>query len=120
MKRALWTVVLGLCGFLLGGKGGEWWGAIVGMVWMGSIGFGFGSIFTETRPSKLLIVYWGATLALVGVFFGLLVGALLLPNDSTFNEVIHGVLGFVAGVGLGVLIGTGQLGKRRRQSRALQ
>jgi hypothetical protein len=116
IRRVLWTVGLGLGGSLLGGKGGGWWGAVIGTIWGGSIGFGFGSIFNEKNATKLLLVYWTITLALVGVFFGLLVGAGLQPDDSTFKEAIHGVIGLIVGAMLGTLVGTKQLGRMRRQS----
>jgi hypothetical protein len=64
----------------------------------------------------MLAVYWVVTLALVGVFFGLLIGAGLQPDDSALNEVVHGTIGLAVGAMLGALVGTKQLERARRQS----
>lgn len=89
---------------------------VIGTIWGGSIGFGFGSIFNEKNATKLLLIYWTITLALVGTFFGLLVGAGLQPDDSTFIEVTHGIIGLIVGAMLGTLVGTKQLGRMRREA----
>ena len=114
MRRVVWTGGLGLGDFLLGRKGGGWLGALIGVTWAGSIGFG--SILNQKIATKLLVVYWTITLALVGAFLGLFIGAGLQPDDSAFVEVIHGIVGLIGGAMLGTLVGTKQLGRMRRQS----
>jgi hypothetical protein len=115
IRRVLWTVGLGLGGFLLGGKSGGWWGALIGTTWAGGIGFGFGSIFSQKTATKLLVVYWGATLALVGIFFGLLIGA----GVQSYNFALDSITGLVVGGMLGILVGTKQLGRMRRRSQGI-
>jgi len=65
---------MGLAGFLIGGKGGGIEGIWLGSLWGAGIGYGFGSIFDQNSPTKRIVVYWSVTLALVALFFGLLIG----------------------------------------------
>ena len=93
-RRILWTTGIALAGFFIGGKGGGLTGSGLGLLWGGSIGYGFGSIFDQTRPTKWLVVYWGVTLALIGPFFGLIVGA--KPDYSLSDQAVSGGIGAAA------------------------
>ena len=117
MRRVFWTVGVGLGGFLIGGKGGGVQGSLLGLMWGGSIGYGFGSIFDQKLPPKLLAAFWTATLALVGIFFGLLIGAALQLDSSDAQTTIDGAVGAAAGALLGVLVGTIQSRRFGRTSR---
>jgi hypothetical protein len=117
MRRVFWTVGVGLGGFLIGGKGGGLQGSVLGLMWGGSIGYGFGSIFDQKHPTKLLVVSWAATLALVGIFFGLLIGAGLQLDRSDAQITMDGAVGAAVGTLLGVLVGTIQSRRFGRTSR---
>ena len=112
---------MGAGGLLIGMKGvdrpSDLWAATLVVIWAAGIGFGFGSIFDEGRPSKLLVVYWALTLALVGPFFGVLAGALLQTDTSEVRLFLPGVLGALAGAFLGLLVGTLQFSRRRAKLR---
>jgi hypothetical protein len=69
MKRLMWTVGVSFVGLFIGVKAGAMKGAILGAIWAAGVGVGFGTIFSERRPTKLFIAYWAATLALVGPFW---------------------------------------------------
>jgi hypothetical protein len=66
MRRFLWTVGVSFAGFFVGGKIKGFWGAVSGSILGATIGFGFGSIFSQQHPTKRLLVYWAATLGLIG------------------------------------------------------
>jgi hypothetical protein len=85
MRRVLWTVGVGLGGFLIFGKGGGFRASVFGLVWGASIGYGFGTIFDQKSPTKRLVIYWATTLALVGPFFGLLGSAAIQPYAQTLS-----------------------------------
>jgi hypothetical protein len=98
MKRILWTIGMSMIGLFLGlkgqGIGTDVREVAIATIWAGAIGFGFGSIFSQRRPGKLLIFYWAATLMLVGLFFGP-----LLPVASfATSQALGGSLGALAGV----------------------
>jgi hypothetical protein len=114
-RRILWTVGVGLGGFFLGGKGGGLWGTILSPIWGASIGYGFGAIFDQKHPTKRLVIYWAATLALVGSFFGLLIGAGVQPYPSTVQLTVAGTIGALVGALFGLLFGTMQLRRLRRR-----
>jgi drug/metabolite transporter (DMT)-like permease len=112
MKRLLWTTGLAIFGFYFGWNGQ---GADVDLrqvaiatVWAGCIGYGFGSIFEQRITGRRLMLYWAATLFLVGLFFGP-----LLPFPSF---IVRQVLGGAIGALAGILIGTVQLKLARRKS----
>jgi hypothetical protein len=115
-RRTLWMVGVGLAGFFIGGIGGGPKGSVLGLIWGASIGWGFGSIFELTHATNQVVLYWGATMALVGPFFGLIVGAAFFPYDSVVQEVIAGGIGAAAGMLFGSLIGIVQLKRLRRRS----
>lgn len=115
-RRILWTLGVGLGGLLIGGKGGGAWGTLLGPIWGAGIGYGFGSIFDKKRVAEPIIAYWALTLALVGLFFGLLIGAGLQPTPSVVQHAMAGALGTVAGGLVGLLVGTTQERKLRRRS----
>ena len=117
VRRVLWTIGVGLGAFFIGGMGGGVPGSVLGLIWGASIGYGFGTIFDQKSPTKWLVIYWATTLALVGPFFGLLVGAGLLPLDSLAQVVVVGGIGALVGMLLGLLVGTMQLKRLRRKSR---
>ena len=108
---------MSIIGLVLGLKGQDtsaddrW--TVVAVVWAASIGFGLGTVFDQKQPTRRLVLYWAGTLALIGPFFGLLLGAGLQPYASTAQEVFHGVIGAVTGSLFGLLIGTVQLRRFR-------
>jgi len=74
MKRTLWTVGMSLVEFCFG-----WYvqgyplncrELVISTTSAGCIGFGLGSIFGQPRPGVRLVIYWAATLTLMGLFFG--------------------------------------------------
>src|SRR5580698_1099985 len=105
-RRIVWMVGMALGGLLIGGKAGNLNGIVLGLIWGASIGYGFGAIFDREQTTKLVVVYWAATLALTGVFFGLLVGAGMHPSPTNAQQMIAGVIGAVSGATLGLLIGS--------------
>ena len=122
MKRVFWTVGMGVGGLLLGLKGQDtpgdaWWTALI-VIWAASTGYGFGAIFDQKHPTKRLVIYWAATLALVGSFFGLLIGAGVQPYASIAQRTVHGAIGALVGALFGLLFGTVQLKRLRRKSQA--
>src|SRR5260370_11023635 len=94
MRRVFWTLGLGIGGLFLGLKGqdtsGDMWTTALGGIWGGSIGYGFGTIFDQKNPTKRIVIYWAATLALVGPFFGLLIGAAMQPYASCRHHRLIG------------------------------
>ena len=112
-RRILWTIVVALAGFFIGGKGGGLTGSSVGLLWGGSIGYGFGSIFDQRNATRWLVVYWGVTLALIGPFFGLIIGA--KPDYSLSDQAVSGGIGATVGALFGSLIGTIHLWRVRRK-----
>jgi hypothetical protein len=124
MRRAFWTVGMGTAGLLLGLKGQDtpsdvWW-TVLGTIWGASIGYGFGSIFDQRRATKRVVIYWAGTLALVGLFFGLVIGAGVQPYASLAQRIVAGAIGGLVGTLFGVLFGTMQLRRLRRRSIASQ
>jgi hypothetical protein len=120
MKRVFWTVGMGTVGLLLGLKGQDtptdiWWTAL-GTIWGASIGYGLGTIFDQDRPTRHLVMYWAATLALVGLFFGLLIGAGVQPYASVAQRTVAGLVGTLAGVLFGLFVGNMQLRRLLRKS----
>jgi hypothetical protein len=115
MRRVLWTLGIGLGGFFIGGKGGGVRGSVLGLIWGASVGYGFGTIFDQKSPTKRLVIYWATTLALVGPFFGLLVGAGMQPYASVAQLSVAGGIGALVGMLFGLLVGTMQLKRLRRR-----
>lgn len=111
-RRILWTTAVALAGFFIGGKGGGLTGSGLGLVWGGSIGYGFGSICDQHHATKWLLVYWGVTLALIGPFFGLIIGA--KPDYSVSDQAVSGAIGAAAGMLLGLIFGAIHLNHLRR------
>jgi hypothetical protein len=74
MKRIKWTLGMALVGLFLGLKSmdtmSDLGGTVVAVVWAAAIGYGFGSIFEQPRPTPQSIFYWTITFGLVGAFFG--------------------------------------------------
>jgi hypothetical protein len=119
MRRALWTGGVGLGGFILGTGAGPV-GSALGALWGGAIGYGFGGIFDEKNATKRVVVYWVGTLALVGPFFGLLFGAAMRPYASALPLTVTGVIGSLAGMLVGYIIGTMRLRRMRREMQSTQ
>jgi hypothetical protein len=119
MRRLYWTAGVGLAGFFVGGKAGGASGALIGLIWGASAGFGFGAIFCERRPTKLLILYWGLTLGLLGPFFGAVVEAVPRPYVSETQLIAAGGLGALVGGTLGVIAGLIQWKLRLRRAQHL-
>jgi hypothetical protein len=120
MRRVYWTVGMGAAGLLLGAKGygtpSDLWPTALIVIWAASIGFGFGSIFDQKRPTKRVVIYWAATLALVGAFFGVLIGAGFQLYASAAGVVLLGAIGALADALFGLFFGKVQLGRMRRGS----
>jgi len=112
MRRLFWTAGVGFTGFLIGGIGWLYTGSFVGLIWGASIGWGFGSIFSQTHASKRVIAYWAGTLALVGPFFSLIIGA---PYTSLFHEAAVAAIGALVGMLMGFLVGALQFWVARRR-----
>jgi hypothetical protein len=106
---------MGLAGFLIGGKGSGIEGIWLGSLWGASIGYGFGSIFDQTSPTKRIVVYWSVTLALVALFFGLLIGGGVKPNPSSAYLSWVGFSSLLAGALLGSAIGAAQFDRLKRK-----
>jgi membrane associated rhomboid family serine protease len=117
-RRIVWLVGMGLGGLLIGGKAGDSGGIALGLIWGASIGYGFGSIFDQEQTTKLVVAYWAATLALTGIFFGLLVGAGLRPDPSVAQQTMAGAIGAVSGAVLGLVVGSMRLRRLRQRSQA--
>lgn len=114
IRRIIWTTAIALAGFFIGGKGGGLTGGGLGLLWGGSIGFGFGSIFDQRHATRWLVVYWAVTLALIGPFFGLIIGA--KPDYSLSDQVVSGGIGAAVGMLLGLIFGAIHLWRLRRKS----
>lgn len=114
---------MGTAGLLLGGKALDtpsdaWWVAL-GTIWGSSIGYGLGTIFDQKHPTGRLVAYWSATFALVGLFFGLLVGAGVRPYSSVAQQTVAAAIGALIGTLFGLLVGIMQLRRLRRRSHIL-
>ncbi len=116
MKRIFWLLGVGFAGFYIGGMGGGLLGAVAGFLWGAGIGCALGSILTNKQATKRVVVYWGLALALIGTFFGLVMGA--PPEPSLAKETAVGALGAVVGALIGSLFGTIHLWSLRRKLRA--
>jgi hypothetical protein len=112
-RRILWTIGVGVVGFFIGGKGGGLTGSGLGLLCGGSIGFGFGSIFDQRLATKWLLAYWGVTLALIGPFFGLIIGA--KPDYSLSDQAVSGGIGAAVGMLIGLTFGAIHLWRLRRK-----
>lgn len=114
LKRVSWAVVLGIGGLCIGGVAGGSEGSLAGFLWGACIGYGFGSIFDTRQAAKRLVVYWGITLALIGISLGVLFG---VPAQR--SETVAGAIGGGLGALCGSLIGVIQLlWRRHRKSQA--
>jgi hypothetical protein len=118
MRRILWTIGVGIGGFLVGGKMNGLEGSAIGFVYGASLGFGISSIFDQTHATKWVVVYWGLTMALVGPYFGLIIGAMFLSDLSVVNGIIAGGIGAAVGMLFGFLIGVIQLKRLRAHDHA--
>jgi hypothetical protein len=116
LKRVFWTVGVGLAGLFIGGHAGGRVGLIIGLIWGACIGSGFGAIFSQTMPTKRLVVYWTVTLMLVGPFFGVVVYAAPRPYVSRVQLMVAGVVGAAAGALFGLALGASQLKLMRRRT----
>jgi hypothetical protein len=113
LKRIFWLFGVGLGGFFIGGTGGGPAGGALGFIWGACIGYGFGSIFDTKQATKRLVVYWGLTTALIGIFFGLMFG---VPEEpSIANETVAGAISAAVGALCGSLFGIIQLLWRLRR-----
>jgi H+/Cl- antiporter ClcA len=74
-------------------------GTVVAVVWATAIGYGFGSIFEQPRPTSRSIWYWTMTLGLVGAFFGPAVSL----KSFVAQDIIAGIVGGLAGAFFGLL-----------------
>jgi len=113
-KRLLWSLGVGLGGFYIGGVGGGPTGSALGLVWGACVGYGFGSVVTYKQATKHVVIYWGLTLALIGIFFGLVIGAPVEP--SVAKESVAGAAGAAVGALFGSLLGVVHLWRLRRKT----
>ncbi len=115
-RKMLWIAGVGLAGFFIGGTLAGPAGSALGLIWGGSIGYGFGSIFDQTLAANLIVIYWGATLALVGPLFGLQISAEVFPKPTIREDISAAVIGAAGGMLFGSLVGIIQLWRLRRKS----
>jgi hypothetical protein len=115
-RRVLWSIGVGLAGFLIGGIASGSRGSVLGAVWGASIGYGIGAIFDHRRPTKWLVIHWAATLALIGPLLGVLTAVAVRPYASTVQQTAAGVTGAAVGMVLGFLVGSSKLKRLRRRS----
>jgi hypothetical protein len=120
MRRVLWTLGVSFAGFFVGGKLGSFWGAVSGALFGATIGYGFGTIFSQRHPTKSLVVYWTATLSLIGPLFGVLIEAILEPYVSKAQLLVAGAGGALAGALLGLFAGTIHLKHLRQRAHISQ
>lgn len=114
-KRALWIIGVGFAGVVMGEFNGGDKAAALGLLWGISVGCGFGSIFDGKSPARRVVYYWTATLAIVGVPFGLVIGAGFEPYASMNHDIAHSFIGALAGALLGFFVGSVQLMRSRRK-----
>ena len=88
----------------------------MGLIWGAGVGFGFGAIFCEQRPTKLLILYWALTLGFLGPFFGAVIEAVPRPYVSETQLFVAGGVGALVGATLGVVAGLIQWKLRVRRA----
>lgn len=116
---------MGAAGLLLGLKGQDteadiWWTVLI-VLWFASIGYGFGSIFGQKRPTRRVIIYWAATMALVAPFWALPIAAAIrpdLPNLPFGRQATVATIGALVGALFGLLFGNIHLRRLRRSSLA--
>jgi hypothetical protein len=64
-----------------------------------AIGFGFGNIFANRRPSeRLLVFYWAFTLGLVAMIFSGVIPVVSLPTQVTIAGTIGALIGLAVGI----------------------
>jgi hypothetical protein len=119
VKRFIWTVAFGLAGLFLGLKADEppgfpLWG-VLGTAWATTVGYGFGTIFDRKHPTRRPALWWPLTLALVGVFFGLIIGAGVVSDYTLVDQTIASGLGALVGGLLGLVAAKS---RRRGQQQA--
>jgi len=117
MRRFFWSAGLAVIGLFLGWTGQgmnlDLGKVAIATLWAGAIGYGFGSIFDQRHPGTRLIIYWGITLALLGLFFGP-----LLPGASFFvGQVLGGLIGALIGTLFGIV--HLKVAKRKLQARGV-
>jgi uncharacterized protein YqgC (DUF456 family) len=110
MKKAIWTLALAAAGGILGLKSADPrnifpWDALIGALWAGGIGYGFGTIFDTKRVNRPIVFAWTMTLALVGIFFGQLIGAAVNPYLREWQVDAAGAVGACCGALLGYMVG---------------
>ena len=110
MKKAIWTLALAAAGGILGLKSADPrnifpWDALIGALWAGGIGYGFGTIFDTKRVNRPIVFTWTMTLALVGIFFGQLIGAAVNPYLREWQVDATGAVGACCGALLGYMVG---------------
>src|SRR5262250_3089066 len=93
---------------------GAWLGSALGFAWGASAGFGFGLIFEQQRATKRIVAYWGMTLAVIGIFFGMVF--LAAPEESPAHLAKSAAFGAICGAVLGLPIGAMHMTQLRRKS----
>lgn len=117
MRRIIWTAGMALCGIFIGGIAALNRGAFFGMFWGAGIGYGFGSVFAQTHPTRRIIVYWAGTLGLIAPFFGLIICAgAFLPDYTSFEMAFVALISAGVGALVGLAIGVSELKRLGRKT----
>ena len=99
MKRLIWTISLAFAGVFLAARSApvHWEWISLGAIFGGAIGLGFGSIFS-CKNTRLAIVYWAMTFAVIGCVLGLEepFGAARLVRRSAYGAVMGITLGLIS------------------------
>jgi hypothetical protein len=116
MKKAAWIFGMAGAGFFLGLKSEDTLDifpreALIGALWLGGIGDGFGTIFDTKRVRRPIVAAWMITLALVGIFFGMIIGIAVNSYLREWQVDVAGAVGSCCGALFGYAIGRSQ---RRR------
>jgi hypothetical protein len=99
MKRLIWTVSVALVGVFLASRSApvHWEWVSLGAILGGTIGLGFGSIFTS-KDTRLAALYWAVTFAAIGFVLGLEepIGAARLARRTVYGAAIGILLGIIS------------------------
>jgi len=110
---------MGLAGLFLGLKGQDtvtdvWWTAL-SSIWAATMGYGIGSIFDQRIPTKWVVIYWMATMAVVGPLFAVVIEDVINPFSSNTRQIAAGATGVLVGAFLGMIFGNIHTKRLRRK-----